>query len=191
MTQSDAPMQSGATNPAMHPRRAKALEHMMEGRTDAEIAREIGCDVSTVWRWRTDPAFAATLKDAQRERIRLLDDRMMALVPRAIETIAGLMDDTAQPGLLRLRCAEALLERASWATGTKERRIQEQLAAEMESMATTLRERLPAGVMAQVIAALSTPWEEPTEPTAKRPRIAVVYPGAGDDDETTTRENDQ
>ena len=181
---SDSTVKRSDTDLVVPPKRAKALELMLEGRSDAEIAKELGVERNSIWRWRTDPKFAVVLAEAQRERIRLLDDRMMALVPRAIETIVSLMDDTAQSGMLRLRCAEALLERASWSTGTRERRIQEQLAAELESMVTTLRGRLPAAVMTQVMGALSQPWEATAEPEAPRPRIVVVYPGAGESEPT-------
>lgn len=170
--------QPGATNLAAHPRRARALELMLEGRTDREIANDLGCEASTVWRWRTDPAFATELREAQRERIAVLNDRMMSLVPRAVDTIAEIMNDPSQPGMLRLRAAESLLERASWSTGAKERRIQEQLTAEADSFLATLTGRLPPKTLEQVLAALEQPWEPPKESATARPRVVVVYPGA-------------
>ena len=170
--------QSRATNLAAHPRRARALELLLEGRSDRETAAELGCEASTVWRWRSDPAFARELHDAQRGRVTVLNERMMALVPRAIETIAEMMNDPAQPGMLRLRAAESLLERASWSTGAKERRIQEELTMEVESLHACLVDRVPDEVLAQVVAALAKPWDERKAATNERPRCVVVVPGA-------------
>lgn len=178
--------QRGASKLATLPRRAKALELMLEGRSDREIGQELGVEASTIWRWRTSPDFAAELQSAQRERLLALNSRMAALVPRAIETIADIMDDPLQPGMLRLRAAESLLERASWSTGARERRFQELLGAELDCLTATLADRLPAETFAAVVTALETPWQAAKAPTQKRPHIVVAYPGADDETQTDT-----
>ncbi len=111
-----------ATNIATHPRRARALEMMLEGRSDSEIGRELGVERTTIWRWRHDLGFAKELHEAQRERLAVLNDRMAAIVPRALDVIAEIVNDQAQPALLRLRAADSLLDRAAWSGGAQGRR---------------------------------------------------------------------
>ena len=176
-------MQPSATNPAAHPIRARALALMLEGRSDREIAEELGCERSTVWRWRVDPRFARELQAAYRERLAVLNDRMMALVPCAIDTIAEIMNDAAQPAMLRMRAAESLLERAAWSTGATERRFQEHLTEECDSLLATLAGRVSVEVLDAVVKALTEPWEETKDPPKRRPRVVVLYPGANGDDE--------
>lgn len=50
-------------------RRARAIDLLLAGRTIPDVATEFGVNRRTVWRWTTEPAFAAELargRDARR-----------------------------------------------------------------------------------------------------------------------------
>ena len=175
--------QSSATNLASHPRRARAKELMLAGRTDREIAAELGVDPSTVWRWRTDPSFSEELDREQRERFAQVGERLSALVPRAVDTLGEILSDPATPPMLRVRCAETILDRAAWSGGAQERRVQAQVKAEVDGFIRHLVDKLDEldpNAVDKLLEALKAPWPEPMEPskdaTATRPRIVVEYP---------------
>jgi hypothetical protein len=174
--------QPHATNVATHPRRARALEMLLEGRTDSEIGNELGVDRATVWRWRHDPALAQELELAQRERQAVLTGRMAALVPRALDVLAEVMNDQDQPSLLRIRAADSLLDRAAWTGGAQGRRIREEVKAHVGSFLRLIAERLPAETLDAVIALANEPWPEPTKPEKRRPKIVVTTKETDDDD---------
>lgn len=153
---------------------------MLEGRSDSEVARELGCDPATVWRWRHDPGFAQELHQAQRERLAVLNDKIAAMVPRALDTIADLMNDDKQAPMLRLRAAETILDRAAWTGGAQERRIQEGVRQALEGFIACLAERMPAEHFESLQAAAEEPWPEAPKPKKRSPRITIRYP---EDDE--------
>ncbi len=172
--------QAGATNLASHPRRTKALELMLAGRTDREIATELSVDPSTVWRWRTDPTFAVELDREQRERFSLVSDRLSALVHRAVDTLGELLSDPATPPMLRIRAAESILDRSGWSGGAHDRRVQALVKAETEGFLRHLVEKLEPETVDKLVEALKAPWPEAAEPSKTearpRPRIVVEYP---------------
>lgn len=172
--------QAGATNLASHPRRAKALELMLAGRTDREIATELSVDPSTVWRWRTDPSFAAELDREQRERFSLVGERLSALVHRAVDTLGELLSDPSTPPMLRIRTAESILDRSGWSGGASDRRVQALVKAETEAFLRHLVEKVDDATLDKLQEALKEPWPEPEEPSKTearpRPRIVVEYP---------------
>ena len=166
-------MKPDATNLATHPRRARALELALEGRTDSEIATELGTDRVTIWRWRTDPGFAAELRERHRERLTVLNERMLGIVPRALDVLCELMNDAAQPPMVRMRAAEALLDRAAWTGKAQERRIEEAIRLEVDSFLRLLVERLPDATVEEVVKVARQPWPE-TRPPPREPRQARI-----------------
>ncbi len=168
--------QSGAANLATHPRRARALELMLEGRSDREIAKELGCEPSTVWRWRVDPGFASELRTRQHDRLAAMGARLDALSASAIEVIAGLMNDTEQPAMLRLRAAAEILDRAAWSGGGQERRVRAEVAAEVARFTAAIAERCSAETYAELVKALTEPLPEGVpEKKARRPHVVVTF----------------
>ena len=74
-------------------RKLRAVDLLAEGKTDSEVAAEIGVDRSTVWRWRTtDDYFGVELARRREELWRASADRLRALIPRALEVVAEALE---------------------------------------------------------------------------------------------------
>src|SRR5215831_12567595 len=66
----------------------RAVDLLAGGSSDREVADAVGCDTSTVWRWRRGNAdFAAALNARRREIWESSIDRVRSLVPRALDVI--------------------------------------------------------------------------------------------------------
>jgi FixJ family two-component response regulator len=63
----------------LDPRKQRAVDLLAEGKTDSQVAAEIGVDRTTVWRWHTtDDAFRVELARRREELWRASADRMRA-----------------------------------------------------------------------------------------------------------------
>lgn len=68
---------------------AHAAALLSEGKPLGDVAAAIGTDVATVARWQTDgPAFIAEVNRRRQEVWRQAQDRLRALVPQALDTLA-------------------------------------------------------------------------------------------------------
>jgi len=74
-------------------RQLRAVDLLAAGRTNTEVAAEIGVDRTTVWRWGTDPFFRAELARRRHELWNASADRMRALLPRAFDAFEKALDD--------------------------------------------------------------------------------------------------
>jgi DNA-binding CsgD family transcriptional regulator len=91
----------------------RGLELYAQGLTDAEVASELGVDRSTAWRWRTrDRRFRAQLRKTHAEVTSAAAARLEGLVERALYVLATTLSDQEAPAAIRVRAAEAVLERA-------------------------------------------------------------------------------
>jgi hypothetical protein len=108
-------------------------------------------------------------------------DRIGDLVPRAVETIAELMTAADVPPLLRLRAAEAILDRSGWAGGVQQRRIDAEITAEVDGLIRALFDKVEPEVLDKVVAALGGPLPETTKTTPARPRIEIRVHRRDDD----------
>lgn len=70
-------------------KKARALELCLAGTSTRAIAKELGVDVRTVTRWRTNPEFDEELKERQTD---LSDAVYHVLVARSLDIINGLAD---------------------------------------------------------------------------------------------------
>lgn len=100
----------------MQPNRQRALELLIGGATATEVASALEVRRETVWRWQQEPQFAGALVAAQRARLAATRSTLDFAAVRAIDTIIAIMDDVEQPAAVRLRAADSLLKRATWAT---------------------------------------------------------------------------
>lgn len=91
--------------------KARALDALLDSRTFTEAAEKAGIARKTLYSYlRDDVEFARAYKSAQ-ERLTL--ERMETIEAdrqRAKAAIFALMDDTTQPGAVRLKAAQSILE---------------------------------------------------------------------------------
>jgi len=118
-----------------HPARGRALALLAGGRSDTEAAEALGVSRSTVWKWRTDPAFAVELEKVREKRIQDATARLDALVADAVEVLAIVLRDAEAPTMLRLRAAAEVLDRAGLLAGEA---AQRRMRREFDANATLL-----------------------------------------------------
>lgn len=86
----------------------RAVDLVALGSTDREAAEAVGCDPSTVWRWRTgSPDFQAALNARRKEVWKTSIDRLRSLLPHALDTVehALIVDKDARAAFALLRLA--------------------------------------------------------------------------------------
>jgi hypothetical protein len=77
----------------LNARQLRAVDLVAGGGSDRDVAEVLGCDASTVWRWRTgNPAFGAALNARRHELWEHSLDRVRALVPRALDVVEQAID---------------------------------------------------------------------------------------------------
>lgn len=99
---------------ALKQNKARALDALLDSATITEAAEKAGISRKTLYSYmREDVEFARAYKAAQ-ERLTL--ERMATVEAdrqRATATIFSLMDDKTQPGAVRLKAAQTILEAAT------------------------------------------------------------------------------
>lgn len=152
--------------------RARAVELLAAGHTDSAVAHTLAIDRGTVRRWRSEPAVAAELARARREReaagAEALDDARRILAeaaPRAAQALVDALED-ADPRV-SLAAAAALLDRVGLGKGAA--------APALSSLAPDARDELSARFRRMSDAALE---QEITrlEEEAARGRVVVYLP---------------
>ena len=70
-----------------------AIDLLILGKSDKDVAEAIGRDHSTIWEWRTaHPLFCATLERWRAEVWRQPQERLRSLMSKAVENVAGLVE---------------------------------------------------------------------------------------------------
>ena len=92
-------------------KRQRALELMLDGMSNAEVAAALGCRRETVWRWAQDPAFAGALIDARSDRRKKIRTRLETLTVQALDLLGAVMNDSKAGANTRVRAAMAILDR--------------------------------------------------------------------------------
>ncbi len=87
-----------------------ALSQLLQGQAMAEVARQLGVDRSTLWRWLKLPQFAGALADLQTDLTSEARSRLKRLSTDAVEVPAELLD--CEDPRVRLAAANSILERA-------------------------------------------------------------------------------
>ena len=152
--------------------RARAVELLAAGHTDVAVAHALAIDRGTVRRWRSEPAVAAELARARREReaaaAEALDDARRILAeaaPRAAQALVDALED-ADPRV-NLAAAVALLDRVGLGKGAA--------APAPSSLAPDSREELAARFRRMTDAQLEESIRE-REAEASRGRVVVYLP---------------
>jgi transposase-like protein len=86
----------------------RAIQELLRSSSVAEAARAVGVAPSTLWRWRSDPAFAGALQEAQRQRYEAALELLASATERAVATMVGLLEE--EDPSVRLRAALGVLE---------------------------------------------------------------------------------
>jgi Helix-turn-helix of insertion element transposase len=71
----------------LHARQTRAVDLLAAGTPAADVARELGVDRTTLWRWRREPAFVAELNARRADLWQATTDRLRALLPRALAAL--------------------------------------------------------------------------------------------------------
>lgn len=64
-----------------------AIEHLLQGKSDAATAEAVGVTRQTVWSWRHDPYFAAELNRCRQELWKESVDRLKNLAGKALDVM--------------------------------------------------------------------------------------------------------
>jgi hypothetical protein len=88
-------------HPSMEARRERALEMMLAGAFDTTIAKELGVDRRTIYRWREDPEFAEELEERRLEIRDAFYARLLGMAGAAMDALESQMrgfflDDAGQ-----------------------------------------------------------------------------------------------
>jgi hypothetical protein len=70
-----------------NPRHSQAIDLLLTGMNDREVAAAVNVRRQTVCEWRHDPAFQAQLDSRRRELWAPYIERLQSLLPRAVESI--------------------------------------------------------------------------------------------------------
>lgn len=101
-----------ATRVAEMSRKQKARELMLEGDSAMSIATKLGVHVTCVYKWRTQPEFAARLEREHERRQAMSADKLKSYVNLAIETLVEVMKDVKAPPPARVKASTEILDRA-------------------------------------------------------------------------------
>ena len=85
------------TNPddsrQLNPRQLNAIELIVQGKNDREVAEAVGVTRQTTWEWRQrNPDFIAALNDRRQQIWGGQTDRLRGLVARAVDVLEGELD---------------------------------------------------------------------------------------------------
>ena len=128
-----------ATERGLSDAQVRAVELMVEGRSNEEIANTLGVDRTTVWRWRTRADVRAEVRRLQTIRGDWLWQRIERLSADAVSTLEDLLADKSLDGSLRLRAAQAALE----ISGVSKQREDRTVTEAVETMLREAMVRMP------------------------------------------------
>jgi hypothetical protein len=83
-----------------------AIDALLLGQTDGDVAATVGVNRSTVWEWRTQhPLFMATLEQRRADLWRAPQEKLRSLAMKAIENLATAIDNgNLRASLELLKC---------------------------------------------------------------------------------------
>lgn len=87
----------------------RAIEALAAGESINETARKANVSPRTIYRWRSDPTFAAALRTADADHLAETARKLTAATDRAVEVLLGVLDDTKAAAGVKLRAVELVL----------------------------------------------------------------------------------
>jgi hypothetical protein len=91
-------------------KRELAINLAVGGMSWTDIAAQLGVDQKTLWRWRQEPRFLATIRRIQKDARDAAAAKIQSEVTKSIDTLVQLRDNTKVPFSVRRQCACDLLE---------------------------------------------------------------------------------
>ena len=88
-----------------------ALELMLAGIDDTEIAQRINMSRTTIWRWRNSAEAVAFLSAHRNREMERLSERMSGLADRALDVLEDVLNDPKAGSMAKLRAATVVLDR--------------------------------------------------------------------------------
>lgn len=79
-------------------RQQKTLEYLLAGSTIKAAADKASVSERQVYRWLDQDAFQQALKNAQNTRLDQVNNRLLILAVKALDTLADVLSDPAMPG---------------------------------------------------------------------------------------------
>ena len=89
----------------------KALELLSTGKTITEVASSLDLNRTTIWRWTKNPEFQASLNTLIAEARVEVQQSLIALQEKAIETLKDCLSSSND--MVRLKTALSVLDKAS------------------------------------------------------------------------------
>lgn len=102
--------ENGTSEVELNSRQHRAITALLTTRNISEAATVAQVGERTLYRWLSEPAFRAALSAAEGAAIDAATRSLLALQAGAIDTIEALMNDSEQPGAVRLRAAQSVLD---------------------------------------------------------------------------------
>lgn len=87
-----------------------ALTLLSQGNRPGEVARQVGCNRGTIWRWLKEPAFSEALADLQADLTGNARVQIRNLVRDAVDELADLL--TCEDPKVRMQAVNCILDRA-------------------------------------------------------------------------------
>lgn len=88
-----------------------AISMTVSGMNDSQVARELGIERRTIWRWKTaNPDYRAALHDARQQKYSTIGDRFNNIAREATDVLTAMLRDAS--AFNRYRAAQALLQMA-------------------------------------------------------------------------------
>ncbi len=84
---------SDKTRQMLSPEQETALDLMLAGLPDEQIGQQVGRCRQTVCSWRRDPHFLAALNARRRDLFGAQEDRLRALLPKALDVLERQLDE--------------------------------------------------------------------------------------------------
>ena len=107
MSQNVPECPTGESASSLNDRQRMALELIVAGQRDIDVAKAVGVDRKTIYRWRQDEQFRAQLEQRRRELWAGVVDRMRALLEPSVEVLNEHLRDSLDRN--RYRAAVSIL----------------------------------------------------------------------------------
>ena len=106
-------MQHPSQHQETHPDRENAaVDLILEGHSDATVAKQLNVSRTTVWRWRNKPKTVALIAAKRNRQREASEARLAELVAVAMDCLESVLTDAQASPAVRLKAATEILDRA-------------------------------------------------------------------------------
>jgi transposase-like protein len=104
-------LQPGAPSPSLTTKQQQAIVELLQSTDMVSVARKVGVNRTTLYRWTKQPHFVHALHEAEAVAVDELARMLVRIGRTAVTTLAKAMSDPATPAATRVRAADATLSR--------------------------------------------------------------------------------